>query len=132
MYLDRTYKHLGTEVSAGGAMGPAVAARARAHAQAMAPLRRCVCRREAVSVCAKLTYVDALATSRLCYAMGVWDALTKGQEERLQAALVSGYRCAMSMPHKVPLGARFAAAEVLVAARRPAVPLRATVTRLRL
>ena len=43
-------------------------------AQAMSPLRRCVCPRQAVSTKAKLTFVDSLATSRLhmpfCWCLG--------------------------------------------------------------
>ena len=43
-------------------MGPAVAARIRAHAQAMSPLRRCVCPRQAVSTKAKFTPSLSLPT----------------------------------------------------------------------
>jgi len=49
VHLERSYVHLGTEISVGGAMGPAVASRIRDHSQAMTPLRRCVCPRKAVS-----------------------------------------------------------------------------------
>ena len=83
-------------------MGPAVAARVCAHAQAMTPLRRCVCPWRAVSAKAKLTFVDSLATSRLCHSVGAWDRLSKGQLDRMQATLVRGCRCAMSMPHRDP------------------------------
>ena len=76
VHLERSYVHLGSDVCAGGSMGPAIAARVRAHAQAMSPLRRCVCPRRAVSTMAKLTFVDSLATSRLCHThaglSGLW------------------------------------------------------------
>ena len=95
-------------------MGLAVAARVRAHAQAMAPLRRCVCPRRAVSAKAKLTFVDSLATSRLCHSAGAWDKLSRGQLDRMQATLVRGYRCAVSMPHRDPTRDRCANAEVRI------------------
>ena len=132
VHLERTYVHLGTEVCAGGSMGPAVSARVRAHAQAMAPLRRCVCPRKAVSSAAKLTFVDSLATSRLCHSIGAWDALTPGQVSRLQAALVSGYRQAMSMPHKDPTRGRRTSSEVFAATRRLGMGVRLSLARLRL
>ena len=75
VHLERSYVHFGSGVCAGGSMGPAVAARVRAHAQAMSPLRRCVCPRQAVSTKAKLTFVESLATSRLCHSVGAWDML---------------------------------------------------------
>ena len=102
VHLERSSVHLGSDVCAGGFMGPAVAARVRAHAQAMSPLRlrRCVCPRRAVSTKAKLTFVDSLATSRLCHSVGAWDRLSKGQLARMQASLLCGYSCAMSMPHR--------------------------------
>ena len=87
VHLERSYVHLGSDVCAGGSMGPAVAARVRAHAQAMSLLRRCVCPRQAVSTKAKLTFADSLTTSRLCHSVGAWDKLTKGQLARVQAAL---------------------------------------------
>ena len=71
VHLERSYVHLGSDVCSGGSMGPAVAARVRAHAQAMSPLRRCVCPRRAVSSQAKPTFVDSLATSRLCHSVGL-------------------------------------------------------------
>ena len=43
VHLERSCVHVGSDVCVGGSMGPAVAARVRAHAQAMTPLRRCVC-----------------------------------------------------------------------------------------
>ena len=43
VHLELSYVHLGSDVCVGGSMGPAVAARVRAQAQAMSPLRRCVC-----------------------------------------------------------------------------------------
>ena len=113
-------------------MGPAVAARVRAHAQAMAPLRRCVCPRRAVSAKAKLTFVDSLATSRLCHSVGAWDELSKGQLDRMQATLVRGYRCAMSMPRRDPTKDRCANAEVLAACGRLGMSLRLSLARLRL
>ena len=42
VHLERSYVHLGSDVCSGGSMGSAVAARVRAHAQAMSPLRRCL------------------------------------------------------------------------------------------
>ena len=102
VHLERSYVHLGSDVCAGGSMGPAVAARVRAHAQAMSQLRRCVCPRRAVSAKAKLTFVDSLATSRLCHSVCAWGKLSEGQLARMQASLVCGYRCAMSMPHRDP------------------------------
>ena len=86
VHLERSYVHLGSDVCTGGSMGPAVAARVRAHAQAIPPLRRCVCPRQAVSTKAKLTFVDSLATSRLCHSLGAWDRPAKGQLARTQAA----------------------------------------------
>ena len=56
VHLERSYVHLGADVRLGGSMGPAVSARVRAHAQAMLPLRRCVCPRRAVSPQAKLMF----------------------------------------------------------------------------
>ena len=78
VHLERSYVHLGSDVCVGGSLGPAVAARVRAHAQAMSPLRRCVCvcvcPRRAVSTKAKLTFVDPLATYikalPLCWRVG--------------------------------------------------------------
>ena len=102
VHLERSYVHLGSDVCAGGSMGPAVAARVRAHAQAMPPLRRCVCPRRAVSSQAKLTFVDSLATSRLCHSVGSWDKLSRGQLARSQAALVGGYRYAAPRPNQGP------------------------------
>ena len=113
VHLGRSYAHLGSDVCAGGSMGPAVAARVRAHAQAMTLLRRCVCPRRAVSTKAKLTFVDSLAISRLCHSVGAWGKLSKGQLARMQAALVGGCRSAMSMPHRDPTRDRSASDEVL-------------------
>ena len=113
-------------------MGPAVAARVRAHAQAMAPLRRCMCPRRAVSTKAKLTFVDSLATSRLCHSVGAWDKLSKGQLDCMQASLVRGYRCAMSMPHCDPTRDRCANAEVLAACAKLGMCTRLSLARLRL
>ena len=69
----------------------------------------CVCTRRAV------LFVDLLATSGLCYSVGAWDRLSKGQHERMQASLICGYRCAMSMPDRDPTKDRCASAEVLAA-----------------
>ena len=113
-------------------MGLAVAARVRAHTQAMSPLRRCVCPRRAVSSQAKLTFVDSLATSRLCHSAGSWDKLSRGQLARLQAALVSGCRCAMSMPHRDPTKDRSASDEVLAACGKLGMATRLALARLRL
>ena len=113
VHLERSYVHPGSDVCAGGSMGPAVAARVRAHAHAMSPLRRCVCPRQAVSTKAEFTFVDSLAISRLCHSVGAWDKPTKGQLARMQAALVGGYRCAMSMPHRDPTRDRSATYVVL-------------------
>ena len=99
VHLERSYVHLGSDVCAGGSMGPAVAARVRAHAQAMSPLRRCVCPRRAVSTKAKLTFVDSLATSRLCHSVGAWDRLSKGQ---LAHASLVGSRLQMRDVHAAP------------------------------
>ena len=128
----RSYAHLGSAVCENGSMGAAVAARVRAHARAMAPLRRCVCPRKAVSVKAKLIFVDSLATSRLCHSVGAWDKLARGQLDRMQAALVGGYRSAMSMPHRDPTRDRHAGAEVLASAGRFGMSMRLSVARLRL
>ena len=132
VHLERSYVHLGSDVCAGGSMGPAVAARVRAHAQAMSPLRRCVCPRRAVSTKAKLTFVDSLATSRLRHSVGAWDRLSKGQLARMQASLVCGYRCAMSMPHRDPTRDRCASAGVLAACGKLGMSTRLSVARLRL
>ena len=91
VHLGRSYVHLGSDVCPGGSIGPAVAARVRAHAQAMSPLRRCVCPRRAVPTKAKLTFADPLATSKLCHSVGAWDTLSKDQLARMQASLVRGY-----------------------------------------
>ena len=64
VHLERSYVHLGFEVTVGGAMGPAVSSRLRAHAQAMAPLRRTVCPRRALSDRAKLVFVESLEIGR--------------------------------------------------------------------
>ena len=132
VHLERSYVHLGSDVCAGGSMGLAVAARVRAHSQAMSPLRRCVCHRRAVSTKAKLTFVDLLATSRLCHSVGAWDKLSKGQLARMQAALVGGYRCAMSMPHRDPTRDRSASDEVLAACGKLGMATRLSLARLRL
>ena len=132
VHLERSYVHLGADVRLGGSMGPAVSARVRAHAQAMLPLRRCVCPRRAVSPQAKLMFVDSLATSRLCHSIGAWDRLSKGQLARLQAALVGGYRSAMSMPHKDPTKDRSASDEVLAACGKLGMSTRLALARLRL
>ncbi len=124
--------HLGSEVCTGGSMGPAVAARVRAHAQAMSPLRRCVCPRRAVTSHAKLTFVDSLATSRLCHSIGAWDKLASGQLARMQAALVSGYRSAMGMPHRDPTRGRHVGADVLAACGKLGMAARLSFARLRL
>ena len=115
-------------------MGPAVAARVRAHAQAMSPLRRCVCvcPRQAVSTKAKLTFVDSHATSRLCHSVGAWDRLAKGQLACMQAALVRGYRCANCIPHRDPTRDRRASAEVLAACGKLGMVTRLALARLRL
>ena len=113
-------------------MGPAVAARVRAHAQAMTPLRRCVCPRRAVSAKAKLTFVDSLATSRLCHSVGAWGKLSRGQLDRMQATLVRGYKCAMSMPHSDPTRDRCANADVLAACGKLGMSTRLSLARLRL
>ena len=131
VYLERSYVHLGSDVCVGGSMGPAVAARVRAHAQATTPLRRCVCPRR-VSTKAKLTFVDSVATSRLCHSAGAWDNLSKGQLDRMQASLVRGYRCAMSMPHRDPTRDRCANAEVVAACGKLGVSTRLSLARLRL
>ena len=132
VHIVRSYVHLGSDVCGNGSMGPAVAARVRAHAQAMVPLRRCVCPRKAVSVKAKLIFVDALATSRLCHSVGAWDRLAHGQLAKMQASLVGGYRCALALPHRDPTRDRHVGAEVLAAAGRFGVDLRLSVARLRL
>ena len=132
VHLEQSYVHLGSDVCAGGSMGPAVAARVRAHAQAMSSLRRCVCPRQAVSTKAKLTFVDSLATSRLCHSVGAWDQLSKGQLARMQAALIGGYRCAMSMPHRDPTRDRSASDEVLAACGKLGMATRLSLARLRL
>ena len=132
VHLERSYVHLGADVCVGGSMGPAVSARVRAHAQAMLPLRRCVCPRRAVSHQAKLMFVDSLATSRLCHSIGAWDKLSKGQLARLQAALVGGYRSAMSMPHKDPTKDRSACDEVFAACGKLGMATRLAMARLRL
>ena len=80
-------------------MGLAVAARVRAHAQAMSPLRRCVCPRQAVSIKAKLTFVDSLATSRLCRSVGAWDRLAKGQRPACARAGCTGWWVQMRDVH---------------------------------
>ena len=92
VHLERSYVHLGSDVCVGGSMGPAVAARVRAHAQAMTPFRRCVCPRRAVSAKAKLTFVDSLATSRLCHSVGDWDKLSRGAC-RPRWSVATGVRC---------------------------------------
>ena len=132
VHLDRSYKHLGTEVTMGGAMGPAVASRIRAHAQGLAPLRRTVCPRRNVSDWAKLVFVDSLATSRLCHGIGAWDALSKAQAAKMQAALAAGYRHAMRLPHRNPVSERHPEAEVMAAAGRLGFMERAMLRRLRL
>ena len=132
VHLERSYVHLGSDVCVGGSMGPAVAARVRARAQAMTPLRRCVCPRRAVSAKAKLTFVDSLATSRLCHSVGAWDMLSRGQLDRTQATLVRGYRCAMSMPHRDPTRDRCANAAVLAACGKLGMSVRLSLARLRL
>ena len=116
VHLERSYCHLGSDVCAGGSMGPAVAARVQVHAQAMSLLRGCVCPRRAVSTKAKLTSVDSLATSRLFHSVGARDRLSKGRLARVQASLVCGYRCAMSMPHRDRTRDRIASAEAVLAA----------------
>ena len=131
--LERSYVHLGSDVCAGVSMGPAVAAKARAHAQAMSPLRKCVCPRRAVSPQVELTSVDSLATSRLRHSVGSWDKLSKGQLARMQAALVGGYRCAMSMPHRDATKDRSASDEVLAACgKQLGMATRLALARLRL
>ena len=80
----------------------------------------------------KLTFVDSLATSRLCHSVGSWDKLSKGQLARLQAALVGGYRCAMSMPHRDPTKDRSASDEVLAACGKLGMATRLALARLRL
>ena len=132
VHIERTYVHLGSEVCSGGTMGPAVAARVRAHAQAMSPLRRCVCPRKAVTSRAKLIFVDSLATSRLCHSVGAWDGLSPGQLARMQAALVSGYRSAMCMPHRDPTKGRHVGADVLAACGKLGMLERLSFARLRL
>ena len=132
VHLERSYVHLGSDVCSGGSMGPAVAARVRAHTQAMSPLRRCVCPRRAVSSQAKLTFVDSLASSRLCHSVGSWDKASTGQLARLQAALVGGYRCAMSMPHRDPNKDRSASDGVLAACGKLGMATRLALASLRL
>ena len=73
VHLERSYVHLGSDVCVGGSMGPAVAAWVHAHAQAMAPLRRCVlpascsvCHGQA-HVCGFVGNVQALS---FCWSLG--------------------------------------------------------------
>ena len=80
----------------------------------------------------KLTFVDSLATSRLCHSVCAWDKLTKGQLARMQAAFVGGYRCAMSMPHRYTTRDRSASAEVLAACGQLGMVTRLSLARLRL
>ena len=60
VHLERSYVHLGSDVCAGGSMGPAVAARVRAHAQAMSPLEE-VCVPSQCGVHQGQAYVRGLA-----------------------------------------------------------------------
>ena len=91
-----------------------------------------MCPRQAVSTKAKLTFVDSLATSRLCHSVGAWDKLAKGRLARMQAALVGGYRCAMSMPHRDPTRDRRARSEVLAACGKLGMVTRLALAHLRL
>ena len=91
-----------------------------------------MCPRRAVSPKAKLTFVDSLATSRLCHSVGAWDRLSIGQLQRTQASLVRGYRCAMSMLHRDPTRDRCASAEVLAACGKLGMSTRLSLARLQL
>ena len=91
-----------------------------------------MCPRRAVSAKAELTFVDSLATSRLCHSVGAWDKLSKGQLDRMQASLVRGYRCAMSMPHRDPTEDSCANAEVLSACGKLGMSTRLSLAGLRL
>ena len=132
VFLERSYVHLGTEVTVGGALGPAVSSRIRAHAQAMGPLRRTVCPRRALSYKAKLVFVESLASSRLCHSLGAWDNPTDRQVSKMQSALASGYRSALRLPHRDPTRDRHVNGEVMTAADMPDMALRLSMSRLRL
>ena len=65
---------------------------------------------------------------------GYWDSsrLRAATSLPLQAALVGGFRCAMSMPHRDPTKDRHSEAEVLAVSRRLDMPSRLALARLRL
>lgn len=60
------------------------------------------------------------------------DKLAEGQLARMQAALVGGYRCARSTPHRDPARDRHAGAEVLAACGKLGMAARLSLARLRL
>ena len=73
-----------------------------------------------------------LSVHGTCHSVGAWDKLSKGQLARLQAALVGGYRCAVSMPHHDPTRDRSASDEVLAACGKLGMATRLSLARLRL
>ena len=64
--------------------------------------------------------------------LALGDKLSNGQLERMQASVVRGYRCAMTMPHRDPTRDRCASAEVLAACGKLGMSTRLSLARLKL
>ena len=116
-----------------GSIGPEVAARIKAHAVGSGPLNKVVNKRIDTKVATKVTLADALATSALLYNAETLPQLNAGQLNRLNAAMIKGYRAATALTLK-KCGTNFKQArgdEVLLSAVRPTCSSAITMSRLK-
>ena len=123
LHISDQYKHLGGIIHAGDTLGPELAARARAQAAALAPLRRAVFRQRAVEDRDAVTLCDSLTTSVLMFNAATWSELTLSQAKLLDHRRAEAYRQALRLPHNVIANTKLSHADVFRKAARPSTEL---------